>query len=428
MRGFLSRLKKRTALSKEAVSGRTAPSARRVYPAKPVSRESFQPDLGEGYYYNPKGTDGHSFRIGLYRFLRNNIPVLNSAIWTWARLATAPTYFTLKGSDDQRLLEEATGVLKGLDRRLFPYSFQKFGGGDSLLSAFFNSLFTDGAFCGEVVLTPARDRIDRFYLLDAKTLRLLPNRDREWDIYQVIEDRKIKLNPTSTFYHGLDSEASDPRGRSILQSIPFVARIEQRLVDDMQKAAHNAGYYRLQISIKPPERLSTETEEAYVERANKYFDDTVEMIKNIEPDDNPVTWSDVEIKYIGPSSHGGNTSSWYLTHRAMVEDICAGCHLDPFMLGYSYGTTQTWAQFKYDIVLRNVISVQRAAKRFMEWLHSIELALHGFELESEYHFDNRKTFGLLQQRQAEKIQLENIIKKKEAGLVTVQEAKRELEG
>jgi len=64
----------------------------------------------------------------------------------------------------------------------------------------------------------------------------------------------------------------------------------------------------------------------------------------------------------------------------------------------------------------------------MEWLHSIELALHGLDLESEYHFDNRKTFGLLQQRQAEKIHLDNIVKKTEAGLITVEEAKRELGG
>jgi hypothetical protein len=428
MRGFLSGLRRRISLSKGALGKRGAPPIRRIYPAKRVSQERFDPDANEGYYFGPRGVDGHSFRIGLYRFLRNNIPVLNSAVWTWARLATAPTHFTLKGTEDQKLTAEATGILKDLDRRIFPYRFQKFGGGDSLLASFFNSLFTDGAFCGEVVLSPARDRIESFCLVDTKSLRLHPRGDREWDIYQMIEDRRVRLNPTSTFYHGLDSEASDPRGRSILQSIPFVARIEQRLVDDMQKAAHNAGYYRLQVAIKPPERLSTETEEAYVERANKYFDDTVDMIKSLEPDDNPVTWSDVEIKYIGPSSHGGNTSSWYLTHRAMVEDICAGCHLDPFMLGYSYGTTQTWAQFKYDIVLRNVVSVQRAAKRFMEWLHSIELALHGLDLESEYHFDNRKTFGLLQQRQAEKLHLENVLKRKEAGLITIDQAKRELEG
>jgi hypothetical protein len=110
-----------------------------------------------------------------------------------------------------------------------------------------------------------------------------------------------------------------------------------------------------------------------------------------------------------------------------VEDICAGVHLDPFMLGYSYGPTKSWAQFKYELILRNVISIQRLAKRFMEWIRNIELALWGIPLECEHHFDNRKFFGMLEQREAEKIHLENIIRKKEAGFISDEQAKREID-
>ena len=396
------------------------------FPISPVSKRTSYLDQGELLLPQSSLYD-NSFRIKLYRFLRDNIPVLNSAIWTWTRICASPSYFELKGSNDPKLLDNGSEVLKNLDRRIYQHSFQKFGGTDALLAQFFGSLFTDGAVCGEVVLTPSRDRLDKFYFIDPATVRFKLKNDSTWELYQEVDGIQVKLNPDSTFYLGLDQDPDDPRGKSILGSIPFVARVEQRLLEDMQKTMHNAGYYRLHVKIKPPERSSGESDEAYILRANNYFEDTVEMMKKLAPEDNPITWNDVQIEYIGPSGHISSSTYWYINHKALVEDICAGVHLDPFMLGYSYGPTTSWAQFKYELILRNVISIQRLAKRFMEWIRNIELALWGIPLECEHHFDNRKFFGMLEQRQAEKIHLENIIQKKEAGFITDDQAKREIE-
>jgi hypothetical protein len=396
------------------------------FPISPVSKRTSYLDQGELLLPQSSFYD-NSFRIKLYRFLRDNIPVLNSAIWTWTRICASPNYFELKGSDDAKVLENASEVLKNLDRRIYQHSFQKFGGADALLTQFFGSLFTDGAVCGELVLTPSRDRLDKFYFIDPATIRFKLKDDSTWDLYQEVEGILVKLNPNSTFYLGLDQDSDDPRGKSILGSIPFLARVEQRLLEDMQKTMHNAGYHRLHIKIKPPERSSGESDETYISKANKYFEDTVEMVRGLSPEDNPITWNDVGIEYIGPSGHISSSSYWYINHKALVEDICAGVHLDPFMLGYSYGPTTSWAQFKYELILRNVVSIQRFAKRFMEWIRNIELALWGIPLECEHHFDNRKFFGMLEQRQAEKIHLENIIQKKEAGFITDDQAKTEIE-
>jgi hypothetical protein len=404
------------------------------FPTSPVSKRNSYLDQGELLLPQSSLYD-NSFRIRLYRFLRDNIPVLNSAIWTWTRICASPSYFELKGSienpakgrNDSKLLDNASLVLKDLDRRIYQHSFQKFGGADALLTQFFGSLFTDGAVCGELVLTPSRDKLDKFYFIDPATIRFKLKDESTWELYQEVDGILIKLNPDSTFYLGLDPDPDDPRGKSILGSIPFVARVEQRLLEDMQKTMHNAGYYRLHVKIKPPERSSGESDEAYILRANNYFEDTVEMMRKLAPEDNPITWNDVGIEYIGPSGHISSSTYWYINHKALVEDICAGVHLDPFMLGYSYGPATSWAQFKYELILRNVISIQRLAKRFMEWIRNVELALRGIPLECEHHFDNRKFFGMLEQREAEKVHLENIIRKKEAGFISDEQAKREIE-
>jgi len=398
----------------------------RNFPTSPVSRRTACEE-GAELILSPSSLYDNSFRIRLYRFLRDNIPILNSAIWTWARICASPTHFELKGTEDSRLLKKGEEVVKNLDRRIYQHSFQKFGGTDALLSQFFRSLFTDGAVCGELVLSPSQDRVDKFYFIDPVSVRFKLRDETTWELYQEVDGNWIKLNPHSTFYLGLDTGPDDPRGKSILSSVPFVTRVEQRLLEDMQKTMHNAGYHRLHVKIKPPERFSGESDETYLSRANKYFEDTVEMMKQLAPEDNPITWNDVQIEYIGPSGHISSSHFWYINHKALIEDICAGVHLDPFILGYSYGPTRSWAQFKYELILRNVVSIQSYARRFLEWVHNIELALWGLPLECVHHFDNRKFFGMLEQREAERIHLENIIRKKEAGFITEEQAKREVD-
>jgi hypothetical protein len=405
---------------------RAANQSIRDFPTSPVSKRTSYLDQ-EGLLLSQSCSQDNSFRIKLYRFLRDNIPILNSAIWTWTRICSSPNYFELKGSEDPSLLDRGSEVIRSLDRRIYQHSFQKFGGTDALLTQFFRSLFTDGAVCGELVLTPSQNRLDKFYFIDPATIRFKLKDESTWELFQEIDGTLVRLNPHSTFYLGLDPDSDDPRGKSILGSIPFVARVEQRLLEDMQKTMHNAGYHRLHVKIKPPERVSGESDENYLTRANKYFEDTVEMMRELAPEDNPITWSDVQIEYICPSGHISSSHYWYINHKALIEDICAGVHLDPSILGYSYGLTKSWAQFKYELILQNVVSIQRCAKRFLEWIRNIELALWGLPLECEHHFDNRKFFGMLEQREAEKINLENVIRKKEAGLITEDQAKRELE-
>lgn len=404
---------------------RTDPSVTGL-PSSPVSKRTSYLDRGELLLPQSSLYD-NSFRIKLYRFMRDNIPVLNSAVWTWTRICASSGHFELKGSEDSSLLDEATKVIRDLDRRIYQHSFQKFGGTDAVLTQFFRSLFTDGAVCGELVLAPSRDRVDKFYFIDPTTVRFKLKDENSWQLLQEVEGTKVKLNPDSTFYLGLDPDPDDPRGKSILGSIPFVARVEQKLLEDMQKTMHNAGYHRLHVTIKPPERYSGESDENYLARANRYFEDTVDMMKKLAPEDNPITWNDVQIEYIGASGHISSSHYWYINHKALIEDICAGVHLDPFILGYSYGPSRSWAQLKYELILRNVVSIQSCARRFLEWIHNIELALWGLPLEYVHHFDNRKFFDMLDQRKAEQVHLENIIRKKEAGFVTEDQAKREVD-
>ncbi len=389
--------------------------------------ENLFPFVGSGdhrdkrFVWRSQGNVGNSFRIGLYRFLRDTIPVLNSCIWTWSRLSSAPGGYEIIDSVSNQMRAGAIVCLDNMCLRAYPHHFQKTAGIESFMPLLFNALFTDGAFAGFLLIAPDMSGIDHFQPIDPSDITLSDQIGEGVLVYQT-DKGEVRLDSEDFYYLGLNSDTGSGLGRSMLGAIPFVAYIEQQLVDDMRLATHNAGYHRLHVQIAPPEKMSGESDDAYAERVNEYFDETVSMIRDCRPEDNPVTWDNIKIDYVGPRNMQGATHSWFLNHRAMVEEICAGTNLSPFMLGYSYGTTHNWAQFKYDLVMRQVISVQRQTARFMEWMGNIELALKGFACRCRYRFDNTISYLASDRADIDKSRIDNLLRLYAAGLITKDDA------
>jgi len=362
------------------------------------------------------------FKLGLYRFLRNNIPLLNSCIWTWSRLSSAPGRYEIIESKSIEETGQANKYLEDMALRIYPFDYHKMAGLESFFPLLFGSLFTDGAFAGFTIINTDATGIEKFQPIDPSFLSL--KQDRRFNDFLVLQTDRgdIKIDGDDFYYFGLNADINSGIGRSILSAVPFVAYIEQQLIDDMRRTTHNAGYHRLHVQITPPEKLSGESDNAYVDRINEYFDETVSMIKGAEVNENPVTWDNVKIEYVGPRNVHGVTNAWFLNHRAMVEEICAGTNLSPFMLGYSYGTTHNWAKFKYDLVMRQVISIQRQTSRFLEWMGNIELALKGMTCKCRYVFDNSLTYLATEQADIEKGKVDNLIKLYSAGLISKEAA------
>jgi hypothetical protein len=374
------------------------------------------------------GDFGYYERITLYRFIRDNIPVINGAIWTWTRLCSSPLEFYIPDNENKKDLRILNDAVSSLNERLASDDYGKSGGLDRLSDLFFNSLFTDGSFAGEIELAGGKG-ITRFLPTDVRRLSFEKNGGSpgRWKIFCETEDGRILLDPATFIYIPLDDDSVDPRGKSILQSVGFVSRMEQKLLYDMQQTQEKAGYNRLHVKITKPERRMGESEDNFLDRANHYFDDTVTLFSGIKPADSVVTWDDVAIETIAPRSGGNSVSnSWYLSHRSLVEDICAGVHLDPFMLGYSYGNTWSWARFKFELVLRQVVSVQKPALRFFEWLINTHLSKTGINLKAAVRFNNDRINGALARYESEREACSRVIELYNAGLIDKDEARNRI--
>jgi hypothetical protein len=146
------------------------------------------------------------------------------------------------------------------------------------------------------------------------------------------------------------------------------------------------------------------------------------MIKSCDVDENPVTWDNISIESVGPNNARAVSNSWFMNHRAMIEEICAGTGLAPFLLGYSYGATTSWSGFKFDIVMRQVNSIQAEVATFMEWIGNIELALSGYDMKCRFEFDNTFTYRETEQTDIKSKEVENILKLYQAGLISKEDA------
>jgi hypothetical protein len=358
------------------------------------------------------------FMLKVYRFLRDAIPDISDAVWTWKRLCQ--TGF------DVQIIEPSSELAKARAEHLLNELNARVNGGDrgmdGLLDVFYTSLFTYGAAALEIVPAKSRESIHDVVPIDVWTIRFRREEGRV-QAYQVHEGEEIPLPMERFIYVGMDKDGTNPYGRSMLRSIPFVVKIQQRLIEDMAKATHNAGYPKLHVRYTPEERQRGESYEAYKTRTDATFADIADRMKRLAVDQNLVTYDNVAIDLV----HGSlQTQVFYDNHKAIEEQVITGMHLMPILLGRNYGTTETYGTAQFEIINRQVEAVNRSAKRILERLYNFELALMWGYARAKVHMRTNRTVDIAREANARGREIQNAIALRDAGFLTHEEAAKTL--
>ncbi len=412
-------------------------STARATNAQPVVIPSERPDPPRNVTGNlfSATLDGNEFvwtgtnRSEFYRYLRDHVPIISSAVWAWVHLCATPQSYALSGSEDEK--RKADKLLADLERRVLENPLVRRDGIAHLTEQFFLELFTTGRFCGEIIPLPDGKGIDYFHTIDADLIQW--ERDGRWKAFIETESRrpeavassqKLYLNPQRFFYASLGSDIHTPRGIEPLASIPFVAQIQEAMLSDMARSARMAGTPRLQIKVKPPKAFQHETDNEYQGRANRYFDDTVSQFRKLDPDDNIFTWDDVEITMIGGDENRNFT--WRLNREQVIEDVITGLRLYPWVVGRSHGTTKNWVEAQFNLLMQIVDSVQNLGKSLGNYLRNTELTMQGNLCKSEHVFEPNQDPFQLSRMQARNIEFDTIDKKVKRGYISKDDGAREL--
>jgi len=360
-------------------------------------------------------------RADFYRFLRDRIPIVSSAVWTWKNLCATPQKSTIYGGESE--VAAARRIVQDLEKRIHPNPFLRGNGVARLCEDFFLELFTTGSFAGVIVPFADGSGIDYFHQLDAS--RIVWKGQGRIEAYWESENGNLfPLPKDALFFSALSSDIKNPGGIEPMSSIPFVVAIEQMMLEDMARSAHNAGNPRMHIRITPPDRFDTEGDAEYIDRVNSYFDDTVNQFCKLEADENLFTWGDVEVKIVG--AEPGRSSVWKIHREQVIEDVITGLKLFPWALGRSHGTTKNWVESQFNILMQIVDSIQEAGAVFADWLRTTELRMKGNLAVPKHQFAPNQDPFQLDRRKAQEIHFRTVHEKVKTGYITKLQAEQEL--
>lgn len=365
-------------------------------------------------WFVPLPNDTPFEMLRVYRFLRDAIPDVSDAVWTWKRLCSTGYDVDIVSASSDAAESRAKRLIHDLDLRVNSGD----RGMEGLLDIFYTSLFTYGAAAFEIVLTQSRESIWDVVPVDVWTVRFR-REDGVLQPYQVRGGKETALPRDRFVYIGLDRDGTNPYGRSMLRSIPLVIKVQQRLMEDMAKATHNAGWAKLHVQYTPEERQRGESTEAYQARIGKNFAELQSRLNGLKPDQNLVTYDNVKVELIRGDQRG---QVFYENHKAVEEQVITGMHLMPILLGRNYGTTETYGTAQFEIINRHVEGINRSVQRILARLYNFELALMWGEAEARVTMRSNRTVDVLKEAQTRALETENTLTLLERGFIDQEKA------
>ena len=366
--------------------------------------------------------DNVSLSKEYYDCLERIIPNVSAAIWTWKRLCNTKLNFKLfGGTENQR--NEAFLTLKNLNRKINPIKSVKNGGFNHLLNIYFGHFFKYGRFSGSLVLNEELNEIKTFLIYNpfrirfTKTLR---------PVIFLEGGKSFFLNENTFYYIAQSMDIENPYGFSMLEAVPSLVKINRDLLRDMANSSSNAGTPRLHVKINQPDKEDSEDINDYFDRANKYFDDTVDELSTIGSDENFYTWKDTEIGVAGGAT-GSSGFVWRVNRQMVDEEMITAFRLFPWVLAKSTGTTKNWVQSQYDLLMTEVDSIQNDAKNFVEWIINTEFLLQGItNVKVQAKFDRPRDPAAKNNAVADRFLIDNVMTKVREGAIDPDDGAREL--
>ncbi|HPX87527.1 MAG TPA: hypothetical protein PLY90_09885 [Candidatus Hydrogenedentes bacterium] len=357
--------------------------------------------------------------LHLYRRLRDSIPDISDAVWTWKRLCQTERKVLIEELGNGVSRDAVLNRLTAFENRIN----MRGGGLAGLLDLFYSSLFTFGAAALEAVPGGACSGIHDVVPVDVWTVRFRHNGQRLMP-WQVTDGNEIALPEDFFFYVGLDRDGTNPYGRSMIAALPGLVRIQQELLSDMARATRNAGWNRLHVRYHPEDRETEEEPEAYKERIRTNLHRLSDVLKSTDIDQNLITLDNVSVEVLAGNQRN---QVFYENHKAVEEQVITGMHMMPVLLGRNYGSTETYGTAQFEVVNRQVQTVNRQVADMLTRIYSLELALSGINARVRVSLEGNRTVDVLRAAQTRRVEIDTTLRLLEQGLISEREAKARLQ-
>jgi len=310
----------------------------------------------------------------LYYALRENVPVLDAAVSKLVRLTGG---FTVICRDirAQRELERFA--------RTVPVSGNQVGL-PAFVSSYFDQLLTCGTAVGEIVTDDA-DEAAALYIppLPSVSLRRAKN-ELDVEILRREEDGKAysPREPALLLLSVLNPAPGELYGRSLLRGLPFVSGILMQIFSTIGTNWERLGNLRFAVTYRP--QSDTLDRALARERAEQIAQQWGEAMQGGTVKDF-VSVGDVQISVIGAENQILDSD---VPVRQILEQIVAKTGLPPFLLGFSWSSTERMSAQQADLLTSELDAYRRILTPVIEKISHTVLARRGLDCTLEVEWDD----------------------------------------
>ena len=310
----------------------------------------------------------------IYRQVREAVPVLDAAVGKLVRLTG--------GFRAECPGQEAAERL-GRFLRTVPCGRGQVGI-DSFLAAYLDSLITYGRAVGELVVAEGRLRAVCWGDVTSLEIRegesvldvTLWGPDEEGDM------RRLPYQDLLVFTT-MNPEPEHPYGVSMFRGMPFLAEILMKIYNTVGVNWERAGNVRYSVVCRPGEELDPLSAQ---ERGNQIAQ---EWARAMEDGKNGmirdfVAVGDVEIRVIGGENPILDSE---VPVRQILEQLVAKTGLPPFLLGFSWSSTERMSAQQADMLTSELWALRRTVQPVLEKICRTYLALEGMDPRVEILWD-----------------------------------------
>ncbi len=311
--------------------------------------------------------------LGLYRLLRETVPIIDAAIMKTVRLL---------GSFEARCNDERAQTALRRFLKTVPVGSLRCGI-DAFLSTYFEQLLTYGTAVGEMVVTDGR--LTDLYNADLRHVALSFGKT-PLDIIVSAQNETGRFVPVK--YPSLILKSvHDPApgalyGTSVLQGLPFVSNILLTIFDTIGVNWERLGNVRFAVTYRPQ---NDALDKAYAaERAQQIAEAWSSAMRDEKTVRDFIAVGDVQVQAIGSDNR---MLSSEIPVRQLLEQIVAKLGIPPFLLGLSWSSTERMSSQQADILTSEIDAYRRELEPVVLRICDTFLRFEGYDCPVEIDWE-----------------------------------------
>jgi hypothetical protein len=267
--------------------------------------------------------------------------------------------------------EMAIAVCNELAENCFYYG----GGMNGLISACFSQLARTNATCVEAPPNKQFKAVDQLYPVPIKSLRFTFDDEGHYLLCQNQARGIIPLNPAQTIFVNAMMRDGNPYPIPPIIAAIEPAAIHRSIINQVKDWMSKLSALGVMIAeVEPPPRSPGETQEDYDSKARTYLQAIANSVTDNMASGLGIGYNNIKFTFQNTQASASGAKDIL---QMVLLGLFAGLNRDAALMGWNLRSSDSFVSVIYEEFVQSISFYQLAVKRVVEFVHRLNLALHG---------------------------------------------------